>query len=54
MKSVVPSVAKLLVDDHEKFVQFLRSVYTHAGIGDGVGESDPFDGQADWEPRPRH
>jgi hypothetical protein len=54
MKSVVPSVAKLLIDDHEKFVQFLRSVYTHAGVGDGVGESDPFDGQADWEPRPRH
>jgi hypothetical protein len=53
MKSVVPSVAKLLVDDHEKFVTFLRSVYTHAGVGDGVGESDPFDGQADWEPLPR-
>lgn len=54
MKSVAPSVAKLLTDDHEKFVTFLRSVYTHAGVGDGVGESDPFDGQADWEPRPRH
>lgn len=54
MKSVAPSVAKLLIEDHEKFVMFLRSVYTHAGVGDGVGESDPFDGQADWEPRPRH
>lgn len=54
MKSVAPSVAKLLVEDHEKFVVFLRSVYTHAGVGDGVGESDPFDGQADWDPRPRH
>jgi hypothetical protein len=54
MKTVAPSVAKLLVDDHEKFVTFLRSVYTHAGVGDGLGESDPFDGQADWEPRPRH
>lgn len=54
MKSVVPSVARLLIEDHEKFVQFLRSVYTHAGVGDGVGEVDPFDGQADWEPRPRH
>lgn len=54
MKTVAPSVAKLLVDDHEKFVTFLRSVYTRAGVGDGVGEVDPFDGQADWEPRPRH
>lgn len=54
MKSVAPSVAKLLVEDHEKFVVFLRSVYTHAGVGDGAGESDPFDGQADWDPRPRH
>lgn len=54
MKSVAPSVAKLLVEDHEKFVQFLRSVYTHAGVGDGVGEADPFDGAADWDPRPRH
>lgn len=54
MKSVVPSVARLLVEDHEKFVTFLRSVYTHAGVGDGVGEADPFDGAADWEPRPRH
>lgn len=54
MKSVVPPVAKLLIDDHDKFVTFLRSVYTHAGVGDGVGETDLFDGQADWEPRPRH
>lgn len=54
MRSVAPTVAKLLVEDHAKFVAFLRSVYTHAGVGDGVGEIDPFDGQADWEPRPRH
>lgn len=54
MKSVAPSVAKLLVEDHDKFVQFLRSVYTHAGIEGGGGESDPFDGQADWDPRPRY
>lgn len=53
MKSVAPSVAKLLVEDHEKFVTFLRSVYTHAGVESGVGEADPFDGQADWEPRSR-
>lgn len=53
MKSVVPSVAKLLIEDHEKFVSFLRSVYTHAGIESGVGEADPFDGAADWEPRSR-
>lgn len=54
MKSVAPSVARLLIEDHEKFVEFLRSVYTHAGVGDGVGETDPFDGAADWDPRPRH
>lgn len=54
MSAAAPSLAKVLLDDHEKFVAFLRKVYTIAGVGDGVGESDPFDGQADWEPRPRH
>lgn len=54
MSAAAPSLAKVLLDDHEKFVAFLRKVYTIAGVGDGVGESDPFDGQADWDPRPRH
>lgn len=54
MSAAAPSLAKVLLDDHEKFVAFLRKVYTIAGVGDGVGEVDPFDGMADWEPRPRH
>lgn len=54
MEQVAPSAARLMVNDHEKFVSFLRKVYTLAGVGDGVGEADPFDGAADWEPRPRH
>lgn len=54
MSAAAPSLAKVLLDDHEKFVAFIRKVYTIAGVGDGVGEVDPFDGQADWEPRPRH
>lgn len=53
MKSVAPSVAKLLLDDHEKFVSFLRCVYTMAGVDGGVEESDPFEGAADWDPDPR-
>lgn len=54
MAAAAPSLAKVLLDDHEKFVAFLRKVYTIAGVGDAAGEVDPFDGMADWEPRPRH
>lgn len=54
MSAAAPSLAKVLLDDHEKFVAFLRKVYTIAGVGDTAGEVDPFDGMADWEPRPRH
>lgn len=54
MRSVAPSVAKLIAADHQKFVSFLSRVYTLAGVESGVGEADPFDGAADWEPRPRH
>lgn len=53
MNAAAPSLAKILTEDHEKFVAFLRKVYTIAGLGEVHDATDPFDGAADWDPRPR-
>lgn len=53
MESVAPSLAKIVVEDHDFYVSFLLKVMTIAGVESGVGEVDPFDGAADWEPKRR-
>lgn len=53
MESVAPSLAKIVAEDHDFYVSFLLKVMTIAGVGEGSGEVDPFDGAADWEPKRR-
>lgn len=50
MESVAPALAKVLAQDHDFYVSFLLKVMTIANVTDRVGEADPFDGMADFDP----
>ena len=50
LESVAPSLARIMVEDHDFFVQFLRKVYVIGGVGEAQQPDDPFDGAADFDP----
>lgn len=53
MESVSPALAKVLAQDHDFYVSFLLKVMTIAKVPSGVGEVDPFNGMADFDPPKR-
>lgn len=54
MEIVAPSLGRIAAEDHNFYVQFIRKVITIAGVDGRVGEADPFEGAADWDPTGPH
>lgn len=54
MDIVAPSLARIIAEDHDFYVQFLRKVITISGVGEVPQPPDPFDGMADFDPPIRH
>lgn len=50
MEIVAPSLGRVIADDPDFYVQFIRKVMVIGRVGEAEQPEDPFNGMADWNP----